>query len=161
MDGEQGSLSARFAETIRQRGMIHGQLNTDDLDTIIGTGLRFLVARRGVPDIDHVSRIILSRAADLLRLHGFTDPATLPSYVFAAMNELRLPDRHVEIDPRPAVVEGVNEVLAALDEKEREALMRFYGQGQPSTQVCREMGLTQEFLSALRSRVKARISSGH
>jgi DNA-directed RNA polymerase specialized sigma subunit len=54
-----------------------------------------------------------------------------------------------------------NEVLAALDEKEREALARFYGEEQPSTQVCRELGLTEESLSALRSRVKAAISKGH
>jgi DNA-directed RNA polymerase specialized sigma24 family protein len=114
-----------------------------------------------VAEIDHVCKTILSRAADLLRLQAFIDPATLPSDVFAAMNELRLPDRPVKINSRPAVTGEVNEVLAALDEKEREALVQFYGQEQPSTQICREVGLTEESLSALRSRVKAAISMGH
>jgi hypothetical protein len=160
MDGEHTSLSARFAERIRQRE-IHGPLDLDDLDTIVGPGLRFLLARRALPDIDHVSKTILGRAAALLRLQVFIDPATLPSYVLAAMNELRLPDCPVKIDSRQPVTREVNEVLAALDENEREALVQFYGQEQPSTQICREMGLTEESLSVLRSRVKAAISMGH
>jgi DNA-directed RNA polymerase specialized sigma24 family protein len=77
------------------------------------------------------------------------------------MNELRLPDRLVKTDSQPAVTGEYNEVLDALDEGEREALVRFYGEEQSSTQVCRELGLTEESLLALRSRVKAAISKGH
>ena len=160
MNGEHDSLSARFAETMRKR-QIYGPLGLDELDTIFGPGLRFLLARRAVPETDRVCRTILGRVNDLLRLQTFADPATLPSYIYAAINALQLPDHLVKVDPRPAVTGRVNEVLAALDENEREALARFYGQEQPSIQVCRELNLTHECLSALKSRVKAAISRGH
>jgi hypothetical protein len=159
MHSEHDSLVARFTEIIAKR-VKHGPLGPDDLEMIFGRGLRLLLARRGVSDIEQSSRTILSQAADLLRLQVFPNPAIVPSYICTAMNELRLPDRPVETDQRLTVTGAVRDVLAALDEEERDALMKFYCQGRPASHVCREAGSTEEFFLALRSRVKATISSG-
>jgi hypothetical protein len=159
MHSEHDTLAARFTEMILKRAN-HGPLGPDDLDIIFGRGLRLLLARRGVVDIEQISRTVLSQAADVLRLQASPNPAALASYICTAVNELRLPDRSVKTYPRPAVVGAVKDVLAALAEEERDALMKFYCQEQPSTHVCQEAGYTQEFFSALRSRVKGAISHG-
>jgi DNA-directed RNA polymerase specialized sigma24 family protein len=70
-----------------------------------------------------------------------------------------------EIQPRvggagsgtqPAETAEAREVLARLDESDREALLRFYLREQQPAQICLELGLTEQAFSALKSSVRAK-----
>lgn len=145
---------ARFAEIIRKL-QAHDPSGMDDLRTMFDRGLRLLLARRGVQDIDRISGIVLSRAADLVR-QAPADPATLPSHIRAAMNEIGTPNGRAGIGIQPVETAEAREVLASLDGNEREALIRFYIREQQSAQICQDMGFPEYAFSALKSRVRAK-----
>jgi RNA polymerase sigma-70 factor (ECF subfamily) len=50
----------------------------------------------------------------------------------------------------------VEQILAALPERDRQALVRFYVNGEPADLVCREAALTETEFRLLKSRAKAR-----
>ena len=50
-------------------------------------------------------------------------------------------------------------ILAAMREREREVLVRFYLEEQPAAEICREMKLTATQFRLLKSRAKARFGS--
>jgi hypothetical protein len=146
---------ARFAE-ITRKIQAHDPSGMDDLRTTFDGGLRLLLARRGVEDIDRISGIVLSRAADLVRRQALADPATLPSDLRTAMNEIWPSVGRAPIDTEPAVTAEARGILASLDGSEREALLRFYLREQLSAQICLDLGLTEYAFSALKSRVRAK-----
>jgi hypothetical protein len=47
------------------------------------------------------------------------------------------------------------EILAALPERDRLALVRFYVHGETSEAICREAGLTEEEFRLIKARAKA------
>jgi DNA-directed RNA polymerase specialized sigma24 family protein len=49
----------------------------------------------------------------------------------------------------------VEQILAALPERERQALVRFYVHGEPADVVCREEGLTETQFRLIKTRAKA------
>jgi DNA-directed RNA polymerase specialized sigma24 family protein len=100
--------------------------------------------------------MVLSRAADLVRRRAPSEPATLPSHLRTAMNQIQPRVGCAGIGTQPAETAEAREVLARLDESEREALLRFYLRGQQPAQICRELGLTEQAFSALKSRVRAK-----
>jgi DNA-directed RNA polymerase specialized sigma24 family protein len=127
----------------------------DDLRTMFERGLRLFLVRRGVENLDDISRIVLRCAADLVR-QAPADPATLPSHVRTAMNEIRPPNGRAGIGMQPVEAAEAREALASLDGSEREALLRFYLREQRSAQICQDMGFSEYAFSALRSRVRAK-----
>jgi RNA polymerase sigma-70 factor (ECF subfamily) len=50
----------------------------------------------------------------------------------------------------------VEQILAALPERERQALVRFYVHGEPADVVCRQAGLTEAQFRLIKSRAKQR-----
>jgi RNA polymerase sigma factor (sigma-70 family) len=50
----------------------------------------------------------------------------------------------------------VEQILAALPEQERQALVRFYVHGEPTDVVCRELGLSEEQFRRIRRQAKER-----
>ena len=156
MNGEHGSAdSARFAEITRKL-QVHDPSGMDDLRTTFDCGLRLLLVRRGVQDLDRTSEIVLSRAADLVRGRVPCDPAMLPSQIRTAMNEIRLAEGRAPIRTQPAETAEAREVLAGLEGGEREALLRFYLHEQWPAQICADLGLTEFAFSTLKSRVRAK-----
>ena len=146
---------ARFAEIIRKL-QAHDPSGMDDLRTTFDGGLRLLLARRGVEDIDRISGIVLSRAANLVRRQAPANPATLPSHLRAAMNEIRPSVGCAPINTQPAEIPEAREILASLDGGEREAMLRFYLREQKPAQICADMGLSEDAFFALKSRVRAK-----
>jgi|SRR5579864_3088030 len=142
----------RFAGIIRKL-QAHDPSGMDDLRAMFDRGLRLLLARRGVQDTDHASRIVLSRAAELVRRRVPLDPARLPSQLRAALNEFRPAEGRAPIVTQSA---EAKEVLASLDGSEREALLRFYVREQRPAQICVDLGFTERAFSALRSRARAK-----
>jgi DNA-directed RNA polymerase specialized sigma24 family protein len=53
----------------------------------------------------------------------------------------------------------VQQILSALPERDRQALLRFYLRGEPAEVVCRETGLTETEFRRVKSRTKARFLS--
>jgi DNA-directed RNA polymerase specialized sigma24 family protein len=49
----------------------------------------------------------------------------------------------------------VDQILAALPERERQALVRFYVHGEPVDVVCRQAGLTEAQFRLIKTRTKA------
>lgn len=155
MNGEHDLADmTQFAEIIRKL-QAHDPSGMDDLRTMFNRGLRLLLARRGVQDLDRISRIVISRAADLVR-QATTDPATLPSHIRTAMNEIRPSDGRAGIGMRSVNMAEAREALASLDGIEHQALIRFYLHEQQSAQICQDMGFTEHAFSALKSRMKAK-----
>jgi hypothetical protein len=146
---------ARFAEIIRKL-QAHDPSGMDDLRTTFDGGLRLLLARRGVEDIDRISGIVLSRAADRVRGRVSADPATLPSDLCTAMNAIRSSLGRAPIGTQAAETAEAREILHSLDGNEREALLRFYLRKQPPAQICVDLGLTECAFSALKSSVRAK-----
>jgi len=146
---------ARFAEITRKL-QARDPSGMDDLRTMFDRGLRLLLARRGVEDIDRISGIVLSRAADLVRLRTPALAAMLPSHLRTAMNEIRSSAGGAPIGAQPAGVAQAREILGSLDGSEREALLRFYLREQPPAQICVDMRLTEHAFSALKTRVRAK-----
>jgi hypothetical protein len=156
MNGEHDSAYlARFADITRKL-QAHDPTGMDALRTMFDGGLRLLLVRRGVLDTEGISGIVLRRAADLVRCRTPSDPATLPCHLRTAMNEIQPRVGRGGIGTRPAETVEAREVLAKLDEGEREALLRFYLREQQPAQICRELGLTEQAFSALKSRVRAK-----
>ena len=50
----------------------------------------------------------------------------------------------------------VEQILAALPERDRQALVRFYVHGEPADVVCREAGLTEAQFRLIKTRAKQR-----
>jgi len=50
----------------------------------------------------------------------------------------------------------VEQILAALPKRERQALVRFYVHGEPADVVCRRAGLTEAQFRRIKSRAKQR-----
>jgi RNA polymerase sigma-70 factor (ECF subfamily) len=50
----------------------------------------------------------------------------------------------------------VEQILAALPERERQALLRFYLAGEPADVVCRETGLSESEFRRIKTRAKRR-----
>jgi DNA-directed RNA polymerase specialized sigma24 family protein len=93
---------------------------------------------------------------DLVRRRTPSAPATLASHLRTAINEIQPRVGRAGISPQPAKTAEAREVLAELDESEREALLRFYVREQQPAQICRELGLTEQAFFALKSRVRAK-----
>jgi hypothetical protein len=156
MNGEHDSADlARFADITRKL-QAHDPSGMDALRTMFDPGLRLLLVRRGVRDTERVSGMVLSRAADLVRRRAPSDPAALPSHLRTAMNQIQPRVGRAGIGTQPAETAEAREVLARLDESEREALLRFYLRGQQPAQICQELGLTEQAFSALKSSVRAK-----
>ena len=156
MSGDHDSADlARFAD-ITRRLQVHDPSGMDALRATFDPGLRLLLVRRGVLDTERVSGMVLSLAADLVRRRTPSDPAALPSHLRNAMNEIQPRVGCPGIGPQPAETAEAREVLARLDESEREALLRFYLREQQPAQICRDLGLTEQAFSALKSRVRAK-----
>jgi hypothetical protein len=156
MNGEHDSADlARFADITRKL-QAHDPSGMDALRTMFDRGLRLLLVRRGVLDTERISGVVLSRAADLVRRRAPSDPAALPSHLRTAMNQIQPQVGRAGIGTQPAETAEAREVLAGLDESEREALLRFYLREQQPAQICRELGLTEQAFSALKSSVRAK-----
>jgi hypothetical protein len=156
MNGEHDSADlARFADITRKL-QVHDPSGMDALRTMFDGGLRLLLVRRGVLDTERISGIVLSRAADLVRRRTPSDPAALPSQLRTAMNEIQPRVGRAGIAMQPAETAEARELLAQLDECEREALLRFYLREQQPAQICRELGLDEQVFSAIKSRVRAK-----
>ena len=156
MNGEHDSADLAHFADITRRLQVHDPSGMDALRTMFDGGLRLLLVRRGVLDTERISGIVLSRAADLVRRRTPSDPAALPSHLRSAMNEIQPRVGCAGIGTQPAETAEAREVLAKLDESEREALLRFYLRGQQPAQICQELGLTEQSFSALKSRVRAK-----
>jgi DNA-directed RNA polymerase specialized sigma24 family protein len=50
----------------------------------------------------------------------------------------------------------VEQILAALPEQDRQAMLRFYVAGEPADAVCRETGLSEGELRRIKTRAKRR-----
>lgn len=144
----------RFAEIIRKL-QAHDPSGMDDMRTMFDRGLRLLLARRGVQDIDHASGIIMSRAAELVRRRAPFDPARLPAQLRTALNEIHPAEGSAPIGTQSAETAKAREVLASLEGSEREALLRFYVREQRPAQICVDLDFTECAFSALKSRVRA------
>jgi hypothetical protein len=156
MNREHDSVDlARFAE-IKRKLRADDPSGMDALRTMFDSGLRLLLVRRGVLDTERISGIVLSRAADLVRRRTLSDPATLASHLRTAMNEIQPRVGGAGSGTQPAEAAKAREVLAGLDESEREALLRFYLREQQPARICRELGLTEQAFFELKSRVRAK-----
>jgi hypothetical protein len=156
MNGEHDSAHLARSADITRKLQAHDPSGMDALRTMFDPGLRLLLVRRGVRDTERVSGMVLSRAADLVRRRAPSDPATLPSHLRTAMNEIQPRVGRAGIGTQPAETAQAREVLARLDESEREALLRFYLREQQPAQICQELGLAEQAFSALKSRVRAK-----
>ena len=157
MDREDSPDSSHFAEIVKKL-RFNDSSGLDDLRTAFDAGLRVLLARRGVTtDVERALQEISARTAERVRLHAPVHPAGLRAYVYAAINQIFPPGKPAKAVATPTLPGLAKEAMATLDEKEREALARFYGQEHPCTRICTELGLTEEYFSTLRSRVKAKI----
>jgi DNA-directed RNA polymerase specialized sigma24 family protein len=63
-------------------------------------------------------------------------------------------------DFTPADISRLRVILAKLSPTEREAITRFYELGQPSRQICEDLGLDADEFRRLKSRVRRAFLAG-
>lgn len=156
----------------------------EELYRVFSGGIRLFIARNlGQQELDdrvHDTFLIVVEAIrngdirESQRLMGFVRTVVrrqVAAYVEKTVQQRRdrraIDDEEADFlqdrgkSPEDAVIEGQNtqlmqRVLAELNERQREILVRFYLREQPADQICREMNLTETQFRLLKSRAKAR-----
>ena len=131
----------------------------DDLKTVLSVGLRFALNRRGVKGIDSAIETLFRQMADLVKHHAPEDPAALLGFICAEMDMLWPRNTTARIGARNPSITRIRDTLSGLTGKERDVLIRQYVRKQRPSQICWEMGISEDDLVELQSRAKARCLS--
>lgn len=138
------------------------------LYALLHEGVRFFLVRSlgdafAAPDVDDVFSVVLQA----IEQGELRDPDALAGFALGVVkNHLSLLSRE-RTRPvkeagngaaKPEDIEGMRLVLQEVPERERETLLRVYRDGQVSSQVLREMGLTPAEFVEIKSRAKARFA---
>jgi len=149
---------------------------------VFARGVRFYLCRQlGPQDLDDRIHDTFLVVAQAIQRGELREPERLMGYVRTIVHrqvareiELRVRNRNrlapldwehslsdSRSNPEQKVIQLQNQqiardVLKTLRPQDREVLMRFYLWGQPSEQICEEMGLTDTQYRLLKSRAKAR-----
>jgi RNA polymerase sigma factor (sigma-70 family) len=145
----------------------------EELYWLFSRGIRFYLVRQlGIDDVDHTVHDTLVAVVQAIQRDELREPERLMGFVGAMVqkqaaahrdkrqrekvsNELR------QENPEEAAAfhrkaEWIDRVMAALSQRDREVLTRFYLQEESQDQICKEMGLTETQFRLLKSRAKAR-----
>jgi DNA-directed RNA polymerase specialized sigma24 family protein len=134
------------------------------LFALLHEGIRFFLARSLGDDAVAAIEDVFSVVLQAIQQGELRDPDALTGFTLGVVkSHLSLlsqePIRRVKGASgaaEPEDVEAMRLVLQELPERERETLVRFYLDGQPCSQVLREMELTPGEFVAIKSRAKAR-----
>lgn len=154
----------------------------EDLYRVFSKGIRFHLYRQfGPQDLDdkvHDAFLVITQS---IRRGDVREPERLMGYVRTVVRrqvaahiqdvveqrrnwtevELGFSLRDRRPNPEHALIQRQNQELAlrilnSIPKRDREVLVRFYLQEQPSRQICRDLGLTETQFRLIKSRAKAR-----
>ena len=171
---------SRVVEEIRE-GIPAGE---ETLYRELHTGARLFLQRRlGTSDVDDSVHDVFLIVVQAIRSGSLREPERLMGFVRTVLyRQLNLSvsrivaaretSKNMEFasqlsdrDPTPEqlVLDGervqtIKQVLRKMKKKDVEILTRYYIRGQQSERVCREMALTHEQFTQLKSRAKARLT---
>jgi DNA-directed RNA polymerase specialized sigma24 family protein len=142
----------------------------EELDRLFARGVRLYLGRFLKPDqVEEGTRMVLAAVLDSVRRGEPRDAARFPGIVWVLARrqvDARTSDRKAPLSawPKPSFAlepEDVRDKLAAMMEtlagfspRQRDALRRFYLDGETTDQVCRELGFAADELQALRARAR-------
>jgi hypothetical protein len=139
----------------------------EELERLFGRGTRFLLARKGVSDVDAGVDWILDIVLQRFRAGELESPEKLSRAVRTVLNdyaqgvavaEWAALDRHEEpVKTRDTEMQRIVGTLFKLPARDREAIMRFYLQEEPLNKICSDLGLAERTFLALRTMVLSRV----
>jgi RNA polymerase sigma-70 factor, ECF subfamily len=148
----------------------------DELYRLLSKGVRFYMIRHlGTVEVDDAVHDTLLDTAFAIRQGELREPERLMGFVHAAA--LRHTEAHLKKgerkrrfrrlrreDPAEAAAfdqktEFIVQVLAAISDRDREILTRFYLYEQDQDQICKEMGLTEAQFRLLKASVRSRFDA--
>jgi hypothetical protein len=138
-----------------------------ELERIFNRGIRFLLVRKGVRDVDAGVRWVLDAVVRRARAGEVKTAEEIPALVRMAVHDYARATATAEqaalVTCRDAAHASNSEVqralrgLLKLSAGDREAVIRFYLLEQPAEKICSDLHLTESEFVALRANVRAQV----